>query len=142
MPEQPPILDHARWRALAARLDALASIRPDLAISCSAIRAPVETIERMWRDALPALAGATLAAERLAAMTVAAIPVAALVRLSREAMTVGTRAKLSETHEPGLLRIGELGMLGVAAARVAPPGLVAMYPTAIHGLALHAAPAE
>jgi hypothetical protein len=142
MSEPPPILDHVRWDALSARLDDLAIARPDLAVPCAAIRAPIDTIDRLWRDALPALAGDVLAAERLAALIAAAIPAAALVKTAHKAAEIARRTKLSEDHQPGLVRIGELAVLAIAAARVAPSGLVSMYAATIHGLALQAAPAE
>jgi hypothetical protein len=142
MSERPPILDHVRWDALSGRLDELAAARPDLAAACAAIRAPIDTIDRLWRDALPALGGDVLAVERLAALIAAAIPAAALVKTAHQAAEVARRTKLAEDHQPGLMRIGELAVLAVAAARVAPSGLVSMYAATIHGLALQAAPAE
>jgi hypothetical protein len=142
MSERPPILDHVRWQALSARLDDLAAARADLAAACAAIRMPIDTLDRLWRDALPALAGDVLAVERLAALIAAAVPAAALVKTAHRAAEVARRTELSEEHQPGLLRIGELAVLAIAAARVAPSGLVPMYAATIHGLALQAAPAE
>src|SRR5690242_3353411 len=142
MSERPPILDHVRWDALSARLDDLAAARPDLAPACAAIRTPIETIDRLWRDALPALGGDVLAMERLGAVIAASVPAAALVKTAHKAAELARRSKLAEDHQPGLVRIGELTVLAVAGARVAPSGLVSMYAATIHGLALQAAPAE
>lgn len=136
------VLDHDRWRVLSTRLADLAAARVELAPQCAAARAPVETLARLWRDARRVLAGDALAAERLAALIASAIPAAALVETARKATELARKTKLSEEHDPGILRIGELAVLGVAATCVAPPGLAAIYAATIHGLALQAAPAE
>lgn len=137
---EPQILDLLRWQRVAARLNALALARPALAAQCAAIRAPVETIARAHRDALLTLDGDPLAAERLAAIAVAsAAPAVALLRRVQAAMRGA--GKLPDAHAPSLIQLGELALLGVAAARVAPSKLAAYYGAAIHGLALQATPA-
>src|SRR6185436_14030843 len=137
--QDPHLLDPLRWQTLAARLAELAAARPDLALQCDAIRAPVETLDRLWRDTLPALHGDRLAAERIGALTAAAGPVAALVESAQVALARAKASNLAIEHRPGLVRIGELAIVAVAAARMAPrttdnepSGSAAMYTHVIH----------
>lgn len=145
----PHLLDLPRWQMLTVRLAELAAAHSDLALQCDAIRAPVETLDRLWRDALPALHGDRLAAERIGALTAAAGPVAALVDSAQVALARARASSLSIEHRPGVIRIGELAIIAIAAARAAPrtianepSGSAAMYVHVIHGLALQATPAE
>lgn len=146
---EPHLLDPLRWQTLTTLLAELASARPELAPQCEAIRAPVETLQRLWRDALASLQGDRSAGERIGALVVAAGPVAALVRAAALAQDSAHAAKLAIDHRPGLVRIGELAVTAIAAARMAPrttkdepSGSTTMYVNVVHGLALQAAPAE
>src|SRR5213078_370219 len=74
---------------------------------------------------------------------------AALVDSAQVALARARASSLSIEHRPGVIRIGELAIIAIAAARAAPrtianepSGSAAMYVHVIHGLALQATPAE
>lgn len=135
------LLSEPTWSQLDARLRDAAARNPSNAPLVEVIRSPLATLRQLWQDALPALRGDPLAAERLRVTLQAASDAAALVPVAAAALAQNQNGEVD--HQPGLLRLRLLAVLGVAAFRVQQRPQQAFYSAmVIGGLALQCGPAE
>jgi hypothetical protein len=137
------IVDEERWKALEQRLAATAAARPELAPVVDVVTRPVRHLILMAAETPGALGNDVLAAERLRLLLVGTSPAEALVPLAAAALRQAIADKRTLVNEPGLIAPGALGLVALAAARVAPDDRSAaeMVDT-VHGLALEASPIE
>jgi hypothetical protein len=140
MPELIDILARPTWDHLDARLRDAAARNPNSAPLVEVIRAPVRTLELLWRDAVPALRGDPLAAERLAVTLQAASDAAALVAVAVAALEQNKTVPIEP--RPGLVRLRALAILIASTVRAQPPAQALYAKLVIGGLALQCGPAE
>jgi hypothetical protein len=137
------IVHEETWDRMVARLDALADLSPETAPFIDVVRKPVDVLSTMAPLAVGVLGNDVLAHERLRLLLVGAAPATAFAELSRRHLGSDRMRQTSSALAPGVLFLGHLGILGVAAARVAADDLSAQtFLATVHGLAIAAAPAE
>jgi hypothetical protein len=134
------LLARPTWDHLDARLRDAVARTPSNAPLVEVIRAPVRTLDLLWRDAVPALGGDPLAAERLCVTLQAASDAAALVPVATAALAQN-KLPIGD-HRTGLVRLRALAVLIAAAYRTQPPVQAFYSMNVIGGLALQCGPAE
>ena len=136
------ILRERAWTSLVQRLDALVAADPRMSTAQEALLRPLRLLEILASETAGALAQDVLAAERLRNLLYLASPWSSLVE-EAEHLLVDAKATDIAVHEPGVIDLGVLVLVGIAAVRVAPTKpLARMFLHTIHGLALSATPAE
>jgi len=140
----PPILRASAWPALRRRLDRALADDGRLAMARDVLTRPLELLELMAQEAPGALGDDVLKAERLRLLLQLAIPFGGLVREARDLGGASTADPLDggTAYQPGIIDHGALIVVGLAAVRVAPPQMAAVFLQAVQGVALAAAPAE
>ena len=135
------VVDEKVWKSLEARLVSAVATRPEMAPLHEAITRPVRLLRLMGAEAPGALGNDVLAVERLRLLLLSASSDAGIVALATLALRAAAGAP--PLREPGLLHLGALAILGLAAARVAPDERVAVdFVATVHGLAVESSPVE
>jgi hypothetical protein len=134
------LLARPTWDHLDARLRDAVARNPSIAPLTEAIRAPVRTLDLLWRDAVPALRGDPLAAERLSVTLQAASADAALIAVAAAALA--SAPSNAADHKTGLVHLRALAIVIAAAFRTQPRAQAFFSMAVIGGLALRCGPAE
>lgn len=136
------ILRERAWTSLVQRLDALVAADSRMSTARDTLLRPLRLLEILASETAGALAQDVLAAERLRNLLYLASPWSSLVE-EAEHLLVDAKATDIAVHEPGVIDLRVLVLVGIAAVRVAPTKpLARMFLHTIHGLALSATPAE
>ena len=133
------LLTQPTWDHLDARLRDAVARDPNNARLVEAIRAPVVTLQLLWRDAIPTLTGDPIAAERLRVTLRVAAPAAALVPVAAAALA---KHGNTEASQAGLVHLRKLLVIALACYRIQSPAQAAFSREVIKGLAFQCGPAE
>jgi hypothetical protein len=139
-----PILKAPAWPALRRRLERALAEDGRLAMARDVLLRPLELLDLMAQEAPGALGDDVIKAERLRLMLQLALPFGALVREARElgGKSADGQPDSASAYRPGIIDHGALVIVALAAVRVAPPRMPAVFLQVVHGVALAAAPAE
>jgi hypothetical protein len=149
----------AAWQTLVQRLDLAVQNDPSLVPARDVLARPVELLLLMAADAPAALGDEVLIADRLRTLLYLALPYAAVVAQAERLVAPGDDAPTSdstvseeavllsslpepEPYQSGVIDLGALPVLALAAARVGPAAMLPVFVRALHGLALAASAAE
>ncbi|HKE18653.1 MAG TPA: hypothetical protein VKB80_27440 [Kofleriaceae bacterium] len=141
------------WQALVRRLDAAVSADSALAAPRDVLTRPVELLLVLAADVPAALGDDVLRADRLRSLLYLTIPFSSVVDQAERVLHPPGNNGNGESwppsalppirpYEPGVIDMGAMPILAIAAARVGPPEIVPLFTRALHGLALAASAAE